>query len=1191
MADYTDDRLTYGQLDSEPFVENSFAEAKTKVNLQETEAKRRKATVGDKADAMWKQFSNSHLAAKALNNGYENLIAGEYPEDELWKKEKKLDDEGLFQFMVDNGISPQYEDVLDRSNSEDEFAFRLQRARTDMNTEKSIDENIGSTARTISSVGASFLGIETLAFGVAGKMYTSGSSVAKIAMYEGAVEASYVAAQLATDENYHVSNIAGDVLVGLGASVGMAKLSHRFGSKPSQIEANVNAINEQGVDINTGKKTKINTETGAVEERGIDVPVVVHTKKGVQGTLESVVNLNKKDRAELDRLKKEADEVDTANESRGKSDYRKKKIKKLEEKTAKQDTEIQALEKKINLNDKELELETKAEDVDMQTSADELANMNKTAADIETMKEAEVQVKSEHPELNDLDGIKTKEDMDAFKEKIRKSTTLNRKQKIAVIAALGLGATSLSADDGSAVAASTIIPALVIASVVGVVGLRALRSGNAKQWMKDVQNRVAKNIDNSDVLNSQEGRATAKLRESTAEAMHTKLTSTLAGFTGKAEEIMSKLLWSAKTGWGTEVQRLMDVRSHAAKYQLAENTAYKSWAKHTNTQNTLNIAQDVENKRLFREDVMNYMENRNSDIEGFPEFAEEIDNLMKQMYDKNKAYGTHGFDKIEYVKGMMPRLWKTGNINNILGQLSDVDLASVKKAFTKAIHEGDIAKRASETTDINAKPKKPITMADSEAKAEKLVQGWKDMPLGDSARTADDSLTAVTQYLKDDVDLDDVLKSLNQSKDKHSRTHHRLNMDLDVLRTELKGLQLDGGNIDLDMNMFLDRDVKNVFDKTSNQLHSSSAMSSAGYTSKQQLIDAINASGATTKQKKEMMQVADLMNGNVPNINSDVMHNFSLVSKDLMVITKLGLSPISTSQEILNMLGTHGLIKTSRELAKNFKKTLGTRDKLGNQLVDMTGQATNGQRYDPTHQGFSDDILGSEDVDITSSIRKGTMKMRDLVLLPLGGMTDMIQGAALKLDADMLAKKLTGMDEGSGYRWDGVGISDDIKTMFSNEDFKFEDGTLTELNMNGWNLKKKDAFRQMVFNMNQRISLEQTLGESPLFSRTSDLGRAMTGLLGYGMGEFNVHKVQDVRHMDRMAFTHSVAAFSAVYISTYMRASLNGKEVDEDRTLRYAIMASLPPASALALAKSFTDPAMFDAPSTIMNVLSTGQDR
>ena len=1181
MSDYSDIKLRHG-IRQEARALDPFQEVEDTKALKAKQEHRDNSTVMQKVTAFSDAMSQNNLGADLITKNYANQVAKRFEPDEEWKVSSKFDDEGLDRYMEENGISRNYRELLDGVESQAEFTYRDLEIKRELAVEKSIDETVGSTFRTATGLASSFLGVETLMFGGAGKMYNAGTKISKIAAYEGAAEAMYVGAKFATDDDYTVDDVPLDVLTGLGASVGLAGAGKYFKYRKNKHAS----VEEETADMtpNVDKSAKMNMKTGAVEPRGDDVAPVIHGKQGVRGAYDTVVNTNKKDMDKLSKLEKEMDDIPRESEPRGKRDYRKKQIKKLQNKTAKQAEDISKLERKVNMSEKDLEIETYAEEVNLQQSVDELTGMNKTAEDIASLKKVQLEAEISHPELKGMDDIKTKEELESFKDKVMKAASLNKKQKIAIVAALTLGGTSLSADEGDGFGTQAVLMATIGALVVVPFAWRMMRSGNAKDWVKRSQERVIKNIEDTEVKNSKEGITVEKTRVALADSMHTKLTSALAGFTGKSKKIMSDLLWDANTGWGAEINKLMDVRAHAARFQDAEDVAFKAWAKANDIATTNSIFMDVDLKRKFREELMDYMETRASKTEGFSEFADELDVLMKEMYDKNKAYQTKGFDKIDYVRGMMPRLWKTGNINNMLGQLGDIDLASVKKAFAEAIHKGDIEHRAKQVYDPKKGEPKPITMGDSEAKAERLVQGWKDLPLQDASRKADDSLTAITQYLKDDVDLDDVLDSLAQQKDNHARTQHRLNLDVPKLKEELAKITVDGEQ--LNMNMFLDRDVKNVFDKTSNQLHSTAALSSAGYRSKQMLVDAINKSGATAAQKNEMLKVADIMSGNTIGVSSDVMHNFTMVAKDLTIFTKLTLSPISTSQEAMNLIGAHGLTKAMKELAKNHSQLLRNDDKLTKQLQDLTGQGTNTRRYDPSHQGFSDDVMGAEDVDVVNNIRNGTMKMRDITLLPLGAATDMIQSAALKLDSDMLSKKLLGMEEFGSYRWDGVGMSDDIAANFSKDDFVFKDGQLEYINMSKWGVKKKESYRRMLFNMNQRISLEQTVGQSPLFAKTSDLGRGMTTLLGYAMGEFNVHKLQDLKHMDRMAFAHSVAAFGAVYATTYARAGLNGKEVDEDTTLRYALQAITPLGAAASIATTMADPTMFKTTKDIMNVAS-----
>ena len=779
-----------------------------------------------------------------------------------------------------------------------------------------------------------------------------------------------------------------------------------------------------------------------------------------------------------------------------------------------------------------------------------------------------------------------KESTDIAIKSITSSKKLSTKQKVALAGLVMVVASNANASDGSDVAinGALIIAGVVATVVLGPVAIQAIKSGSAKAMVKNSYNKVRASIGNAEVAQSQEGRAASKLRESLATTMHTRLTSTIAPFEkagGEIGNIIGSLLWSAKNGWGAEVLKQQNIRSAAAAYTNAEKKAFKLWKKENGLPTGLNLAEDGSTIARFREEAMNFMEDRVGDSKAVKDLSDTMDNLLEDMYMQNKSYKTFGFDKLEYKKGMMPRLWKGSSINQLLNKLSPEDVLKVKGGLAKTIFKG-MQKKSAKFPDKKVK----VSMEEAEKKAEEMVDRWAKNSLPPSGKTADDIYSSLEGMFKEDTDMNDVLEKLNVGRDRNARAKERVYFEVNDFRENLKEIKvdIDGEQTGLDINMFLDRNVKSVMDKTSNQLYSSAALSSAGYKTTQQLITAIDNSGVSGKLKDDAMKIVDLMSGIPVGVSDDTIHKFSMVMKDATVITKLGLSPISTTQEIMNLIGTHGLVKALGSLSRNFRKEFGNNSTLLNQLEDLTGQGTAVTRHDTSFQGFSDDILGAEDVDVVSSIRNKTMKMRDLVLLPLGGMSDMIQKAAMQLDSSILAKKLLGTDT-KGYRWDGIHISDDV--VFTANDFKFNsNGQLEQLNMNNWSQQKTDAYRQMLFSMNQRITLEQTLGETPLFSRTSDFGRALTTIMSYTLGEFNAHKIQDIRYLDRMAFTHSVAGFSAVYIGTYLRASINNREVDEDQTLRYALAAAIPPAAVFGLAGSVANPAFMQTVNDTFSVAS-----
>jgi len=111
--------------------------------------------------------------------------------------------------------------------------------------------------------------------------------------------------------------------------------------------------------------------------------------------------------------------------------------------------------------------------------------------------------------------------------------------------------------------------------------------------------------------------------------------------------------------------------------------------------------------------------------------------------------------------------------------------------------------------------------------------------------------------------------------------------------------------------------------------------------------------------------------------------------------------------------------------------------------------------------------------------------------------------------------------------------------------------------------------------MEQHTTITNTIGETPLFTKTDSAGRIMGTLLGYSLGQFNTHTVEGVRNLDRTASMQLMAGFMGSYIGLHARYAFQGKEVDEQDIIAYSLM-NTPVMTPAALIQGGASPVVFD---------------
>lgn len=832
----------------------------------------------------------------------------------------------------------------------------------------------------------------------------------------------------------------------------------------------------------------------------------------------------------------------------------------------------------------ELMLDMKAtfDDVEVHIKNNDLAWMKKHN---DVVEELAVRYPEEMTDLRNLMRSKLGNSNDFMKKELKiGNMKLNKKQKAAV-AAVVLGTSGAQAGEGYAEEMTAVGLGLLAAYLFGSRAVDIMRSPTTKEAMKNTYDKSKRWLFKADYNNSPDGEALRRRRDDIADSIKTRLTSTIAPFEkagGKINDIAQKLLFSARNGSGVEITKRRRIEASLARYLQSEKYYMKAFKKEVGQGITPNIYADLKLETNFRHLVADYIEGikiKGDYPRSVKEFAETVRDEMEQMYKYNVDMETFGFvpykkadgtmsKAIQYKRDMLPRLWRQ-DTHSWFKRLGESDRNKITNALATAIK----ARLGDGATDAALKG--------ADKTAAKFAERWyygRQM-----ANTAEDTkgsmFETIRHLLKDDTEFDEYLDALNVSKDKTARAKHRIDMDMDVFDEELAKIKIniDGVEKTLKKSDFVDRDIRSIFDKTSHNLYTSGALSSEGFKSVKQLDRSIELAGREVTDPnlmKDMESVKNLILG-IPNTNEDALiKEMSLVAKDLTLMYKLPFSAFSTTQEIGNLIGNHGITRSARKFMEYITTNFGKDSFMMRQLTDTYGIGTQVRRTDITFFGINDDLLALEDGGVRSAIRTGTMKMRNMVLLPLGAMTDMIQRMNSALDLEDFAKVVNGQ-EVKNRRWSTINVNEEIKQMFGNT-FEFNvNGKLKDFDISKWSQKKRDALGNILFEMEQHTTITNTIGETPLFTKTDSAGRIIGTLLGYSLGQFNTHTVEGVRHLDRTFNAQLMAGFIGSYIGLHARYAFQGKEVEEQDVIAYSLM-NTPVMTPAALIQGGASPVVFD---------------
>lgn len=760
---------------------------------------------------------------------------------------------------------------------------------------------------------------------------------------------------------------------------------------------------------------------------------------------------------------------------------------------------------------------------------------------------------------------------------------LSKKQKTALIAAGILAGSTLSADsgedDGMSLGTSIILLAILGTGAYKFNWNQAynkFKDANTRNAIKKLKESVETAYDHAAVANSNEGNLVKNTSRMIADSSSAGFLSTSAPFIkagGDFKKFITDMVYNSEFGSGALELKQRWFSKAIGRYANAEKAAYKKWKIEQGVKGFFDslFKENIAISK-FREEVTDYIETGVTKSEAVKDLAKVSQSNLEDMVKVNKTYKTAGYDNINYDKNHIPRLWKTSQIHRLVRSVNDETKEEIRIALQTAMEDSGVknAKELSSNfvtyweTGFSKKPTKKL-----EADFERLKSKG---------------------ILSKDIELEGYIESMVGYSDFSSRAKHRIDFDILKFGENLKNIkvEVDGTSKNLELRDFVERDIKTIIDKAGNTMYGTAALSSRGYTSVKaaQMFIENNLKEDHILQKKAE-QILKIVQG-VPNeITSHTLHNITNSLKDVTIAAKLPLVAFSTGTELVHTIANGNIMKTIPTLVRSIAHNFGKDSMMMQQLSsEFTGFGFSTAKMDFSFHGFSDDMLHLDDADVTSKLRKGTMFMRDVVLLASGlpKITDIFQGANQVLNINKIGQFIHGNSKHGipASRLKSLGFTEDLKNELPKELFQFNSkGQLKPFDMEKMSQKQKDKITELLFNMNQLQAPETTVGETPLGFHTNDVGKLISSLISYPTHQFNTHGLQDMRHMDRIALSHMIGGVVGTYAGLHARYALQDKEVDNETVMMYALMSS-PQMLGASAVKSMADPAVFGLTSDLV---------
>ena len=744
-------------------------------------------------------------------------------------------------------------------------------------------------------------------------------------------------------------------------------------------------------------------------------------------------------------------------------------------------------------------------------------------------------------------------------------------KKILVTAGI-LGASGASASDGED--SGTMATALLIAvlAVFGLANRQAIHSlftsktgvGGKVEALKNSWSKATTGIVHEEGMNN-----AGKWRKGAAaiaEKAYSQLFSTSAPFVkagGAASEFIQKMLYNKDFGGGAMTMKNEWFKAAIADYNKLETDNFRLWLEEKGLKED-RILNNQNEMVEFRELVLDVKEGLvKSDSKAVNGLVDLMNEKFADMLIANKEYKTHGFEKVNFSPNYVPRLWRTALIQDALKAMTDTQV----EAFTKVLAKSIKSKGAEKT-------------------AQQMVQGWRTVGQDASANAKAEIVAMLSDknVFKEGEEVDDILDAITGVKDRTNRAKYRIDIDMKVLKEGVDGLGIKG----LEFNAILDRNSASVIDKLGNQMYSSAALSREGITSITKLdaliLKVAEQDGMLGRQAK---QIKSLVTGEPIPVDNDFLHTISNAMKDITLGGKLPLVALSTPTEIIQTLFSNGFFTGLNSIGKAMSAKYGKGSEMVNQLakIGSLGRGTDLLNLKYAHRGFSNEFVDSGETAF-SQFREGTMRFRDLVVYfsGLSSITDLLQLANKIAHTEELGRIANGMENGIPLeRYTEFGISEARMKALKPYMIFDDNEVLQKVDLDAMPRKVKDDYQEMMFNMNQAITPETTIGETPLFARTSSLGRIITTLVAYPMQQFNLHGIQGIKRADKYSAIQFMGGIGGTYIGLNARNELMDKGMDEDTILMYSMM-NAPQGLGISAVKSFFDPAVVNHNKQLMQL-------
>ncbi len=754
------------------------------------------------------------------------------------------------------------------------------------------------------------------------------------------------------------------------------------------------------------------------------------------------------------------------------------------------------------------------------------------------------------------------------------------KKRIAIAALLGLGATAASADeDGVVEIVATGIGAITVLAAMGLMG------GSALKKVYDVTTKAQattaiKNFftgipewNTIDVDSFKGGGKTQKVYTfedarkaifETIEPLRKTLDLIPQGkkyVKEKALKLINDMLFDTGSGQSMTMERNRDRMFHSWDNMILNsmNNSYKLWRK--NLDNVAKYNSDegyfIGSRNAFEQEVFNHMTGiKISDNEFVKEAAASVNKTITVMETELKEardlFRQKAAAEIERLtKELDTNPSAKAGIETIRQQL--IDIQKIKLSHNN-IRTQSIRVLS---TNIDGKGREALIniVADvygrSTAFADKLIRVMSNNP-------------SVRAFMIDGeiVFLDDLVPNFSKWKD----------FDYELL---------DGTPARMSLKTLFETNPTTSMSTTAKNLAGHIAFMDKSHTVKSidDLIASLKANGVPKTTTDALDDTKNLILGNPILDQSSDLSKWRRELTNLTIGATMGLSVLSQLPEALRLLFSKG--NPIANLSNSVSVALG-KYKYKEVLLEMIEDMGLAQDSKGLTFGAIDHI-GDNNINVQTNrvqpaqaaASRATEVARDTSLFMMVHTSDLLTKIAMMKNVEWLNDIVNGTVKLSPDRMNIFGLNAENMAMFKKH-LKLEKGK--KLGLADWSREDRLEFYKVMQNMTMKDVQNTTLGNAPQWTRTSELGMAISLLTRHSIGAVANHGIYGLKGMvngDLFSVgRENVSMFIGGYVAAMLRDTLKDKEPDHAKYAAYAFM-GLGLAQPFEIIKSLADPALF----------------